>query len=61
MVEQNRDAQMRSMLMIEGDVNPAKLLSVTQYDGMPVTSDFLVTTMVGHLSGDPAASQRLSA
>jgi len=60
-VEQNRDAQMRAMLMIEGDVNPAKLISVTQYDGMPVTAEFLITAIAGHLSGGPAASQRLSA
>jgi len=60
-VEQNRDAQMRSMLMIEGDIDPARLISVTQYDGMPVTAEFLVTAITGHLSDDPAVSQRLSA
>lgn len=60
-VEQNRDAQLRSMLMIEGDVNPAKLTSITHYDGMPVTADILVTAIAGHLSGNNSATQRLSA
>ncbi|RLA09904.1 MAG: 2-oxoacid:acceptor oxidoreductase subunit alpha [Gammaproteobacteria bacterium] len=59
-IEQNRDAQMRSMLMIEGDVNPAKLISVTHYDGMPVTAEFLVATISGHVDNG-GSRQRLSA
>jgi 2-oxoglutarate ferredoxin oxidoreductase subunit alpha len=38
-VEQNRDAQFRSLMMIELGVNPAKLVSVLNYDGMPITAD----------------------
>lgn len=41
-IEQNRDAQMRSLLMIELNAEPAKLLSVLNYDGMPVTADHIV-------------------
>ncbi len=37
-IEQNRDAQMRSLMMIEFSANPAKLISVLNYDGMPITA-----------------------
>ncbi len=37
-IEQNRDAQMRKLLIIECDINPKKLLSYTHYDGMPMTA-----------------------
>jgi 2-oxoglutarate/2-oxoacid ferredoxin oxidoreductase subunit alpha len=38
-IEQNRDAQFRSLMLIELAVNPAKLVSVLNYDGMPITAD----------------------
>lgn len=41
-VEQNRDAQMRSLLMIELNAQPGKLVSVLNYDGMPITADAVV-------------------
>jgi 2-oxoglutarate ferredoxin oxidoreductase subunit alpha len=38
-IEQNRDAQFKSLMMIELGINPAKLVSVLNYDGMPITAD----------------------
>ena len=38
-IEQNRDAQLRSLMMIELGVNPEKLISVLNYDGTPITAD----------------------
>jgi len=38
-IEQNRDAQMRSLLVNELNINPNKLVSVLNYDGMPITAD----------------------
>lgn len=38
-IEQNRDAQLKSLLMIELQANPEKLISVLNYDGMPITAD----------------------
>jgi len=38
-IEQNRDAQFRSLMMIELGVDPAKIVSVLNYDGMPITAD----------------------
>lgn len=37
-IEQNRDAQLRSMLMMECDIVPQKLYSVLEIDGMPITA-----------------------
>ncbi len=41
-VEQNRDAQMRMLLVNEMPVDPAKLLSVLHYDGTPITARFIL-------------------
>ncbi len=40
-VEQNRDAQLRTLIMNEGDVDPAKLVAVLNYDGSPITARFI--------------------
>jgi len=37
-VEQNRDGQLRKMLIIECDIDPKKLPSVRYYGGMPITA-----------------------
>ena len=44
-VEQNRDAQMRSMLINELEINPAKLVRVLHYDGTPITARFIISTI----------------
>ncbi len=44
-VEQNRDAQFRSLLLNELNVNPNKLISVVNYDGMPITADLIARTI----------------
>jgi 2-oxoglutarate ferredoxin oxidoreductase subunit alpha len=44
-VEQNRDAQMRTMLINELDVNPAKLVRVLHYDGTPITARFIIRSI----------------
>jgi 2-oxoglutarate ferredoxin oxidoreductase subunit alpha len=41
-VEQNRDAQMRTLLINEGALDPARLISVLHYDGTPVTARFII-------------------
>jgi 2-oxoglutarate ferredoxin oxidoreductase subunit alpha len=44
-VEQNRDAQMRTMLINELETNPAKLLRVLHYDGTPITARFIIKSI----------------
>ena len=40
--EQNRDGQMRTMLINELEINPAKLVKVLHYDGTPITARFII-------------------
>ncbi len=40
-IEQNKDAQMRSLLINELDVNPKKLGKVLHFDGTPITADII--------------------
>lgn len=41
-IEQNRDAQMRSLLINELNTDPKKLIPVLNYDGMPITANRIV-------------------
>jgi 2-oxoglutarate/2-oxoacid ferredoxin oxidoreductase subunit alpha len=49
-VEQNRDAQLRSMLTIETAVEKAKLRSLLHYDGLPISSAFIVEGVCAELN-----------
>jgi 2-oxoglutarate ferredoxin oxidoreductase subunit alpha len=44
-VEQNRDAQMRSLLINELDIDPARLVRVLHYDGTPITARFIAAAI----------------
>jgi 2-oxoglutarate ferredoxin oxidoreductase subunit alpha len=44
-VEQNRDAQMHSMIVNELDINPAQLVRVLHYDGTPITARFIANAI----------------
>ncbi len=48
-VEQNRDAQMRQLLVMEADVPPEKLIATLNYDGMPLTAQFVRDAVLKHL------------
>lgn len=48
-IEQNRDAQFRSLMLIELGIDAAKLISVLNYDGMPITADNIYRQIKGHL------------
>ncbi len=48
-IEQNRDAQMRTLLITELEINPSKLLRVLNYDGTPITADLILDKMNAHL------------
>ena len=40
-VEQNRDGQLRTLLITEGAIDPARLMPVLHYDGTPITANFI--------------------
>ena len=47
-VEQNRDAQMRSLIINELETNPKKLIKVLNYGGMPITARFICDKINEH-------------
>jgi 2-oxoglutarate/2-oxoacid ferredoxin oxidoreductase subunit alpha len=49
-VEQNRDAQLRTLIMNEGGVDPAKLIAVKHYDGTPITARFIAGEIAARLT-----------
>ena len=49
-IEQNRDAQFKSLMMIELGTDPAKLISVLNYDGTPITADSIYIQITKKLS-----------
>jgi 2-oxoglutarate/2-oxoacid ferredoxin oxidoreductase subunit alpha len=40
-IEQNRDAQLKTLLVNEAGINPASLISILHYDGTPITARFI--------------------
>jgi 2-oxoglutarate ferredoxin oxidoreductase subunit alpha len=52
-IEQNRDAQFRSLMMIELGTDPAKIVSVLNYDGTPITADNIYRQIKGRLETAP--------
>ncbi len=48
-IEQNRDAQLRTLLVTEQEVNPAKLEPVLHYDGTPITARFIVDEVASRI------------
>jgi 2-oxoglutarate ferredoxin oxidoreductase subunit alpha len=48
-VEQNRDAQMKSLIMIELGISSEKLISVLNYDGLPITASNIVNQITHSL------------
>jgi 2-oxoglutarate ferredoxin oxidoreductase subunit alpha len=41
LVEQNRDAQMRMILVNEGSIDPAKVVPVCYYGGLSIAAEFI--------------------
>ncbi|MEH6472525.1 MAG: 2-oxoacid:acceptor oxidoreductase subunit alpha [Halopseudomonas sp.] len=51
-VEQNRDGQMRTLLINELEINPKKLTKVVHYDGLPITARFISEEIEVHQQGN---------
>jgi 2-oxoglutarate ferredoxin oxidoreductase subunit alpha len=47
-IEQNRDAQLKTLLVNEAKVNPTRLISVLHYDGTPITARYIVDQISQH-------------
>jgi 2-oxoglutarate/2-oxoacid ferredoxin oxidoreductase subunit alpha len=48
-VEQNRDAQMRSLIVNECGIDPVRLVPILHYDGTPITARFIARAIREHL------------
>jgi 2-oxoglutarate ferredoxin oxidoreductase subunit alpha len=57
-VEQNRDAQMRTLLMNELEVDPAQLAAVLHYDGTPITARFITQAITKQVHALAVAPRR---
>ena len=49
-VEQNRDAQLRTLVITEQEVDPAKLEPVLHYDGTPITARFITEAIAKRMA-----------
>jgi len=54
-VEQNRDAQLRSLLILETNTDAAKLVPILHYNGMPLPSRFVVESLCKHVQAEAQA------
>jgi 2-oxoglutarate ferredoxin oxidoreductase subunit alpha len=52
-IEQNRDGQLRSLLINELELTPQRLISVLHYDGMPITADTIMSQIKKSISKTP--------
>ena len=60
-VEQNRDAQLKTLLVNDAGINPASLISVLHYDGTPITARFItkeISEIVSALNVRPIKKDR---
>jgi 2-oxoglutarate ferredoxin oxidoreductase subunit alpha len=48
-VEQNRDGQLRSLIVNECSVDPVRLVPILHYDGTPITARFITRAIADHL------------
>lgn len=54
-VEQNRDAQLRTLLINDLDADQRKLVSLLHYDGMPIYAEFIVNGVLNEIAKGRAA------
>jgi 2-oxoglutarate ferredoxin oxidoreductase subunit alpha len=48
-VEQNRDAQLRTLIVNECGIDPVRLVPILHYDGTPITARFIARAVGEHL------------
>ena len=60
-VEQNRDAQLKTLLVNEARVNASRLLSVLHYDGTPITARFIADHIAKHIAAHTVVPMKKAA
>jgi 2-oxoglutarate ferredoxin oxidoreductase subunit alpha len=64
-IEQNRDGQLRTLLIAEAEIAPKRLTKIVHYDGTPITARFISAAIAEALGGKqpapaPAAKEVVS-
>jgi 2-oxoglutarate ferredoxin oxidoreductase subunit alpha len=59
LVEQNRDAQMRSLVVNECGIDPMKIMPILHYDGTPITARFIAKAIGDSLDALKVAPLRV--
>jgi len=59
-IEQNRDGQLRTMLMTENAISPRKLQSILNFDGLPITAAFIVEKIQALLADEHPENLQVS-
>jgi len=54
-VEQNRDAQLRTLLILDVEADPKKLVPLLHYNGNPINADFVIEGVLAEISKGRAA------
>ena len=57
-VEQNSTGQVRSLLINELEINPAKLTPILHYDGTPITARFITRAVLKHCGVDASSEHQ---
>jgi 2-oxoglutarate ferredoxin oxidoreductase subunit alpha len=56
-IEQNRDAQLRTLLVNECVIDPARLVPILHYDGTPITARFIAGAIASHVEATGGARE----
>src|SRR5690606_866437 len=56
-VEQNRDGQLRTLLVDQFGIDPARLPPVLHYDGTPITATFIANAIAGAIGTPVGAAE----
>jgi 2-oxoglutarate ferredoxin oxidoreductase subunit alpha len=59
LVEQNRDAQLRSLVVNECGIDPVRLVPILHYDGTPITARFIASAIADNLDALKVAPLRV--
>jgi len=59
-VEQNRDGQLRLLLIDQFGIDPARLVAVLHYDGTPITARFIADAIAGRLGRGDAQQDKVA-
>ncbi len=58
LIEQNRDAQLRTLLVTESHLDPARIVPILHYDGTPITARFIIEKITALLKARKVAPLR---